>query len=385
MKKFFALFMVVVLGFCSFFLTGCKKKSEEIVIGLSGPLTGGAAVYGIAVMQSAQLAVDEINEAGGVNGYKLRLEALDDKHDASLVSTNYASLLEKGMQVALGCVTTKPCLEFAKLSAEDGVFFLTPSATGDAVVEKDNAYQMCFADTRQGTVSARYVNENVSKTTKIGILYRSGDEYSEGIYNNFVAELDSGFTKVAASFNEDTPADLSSQVELLKDCKFIFMPIYYTPASIFMKQAVGKVANDAVYFGCDGLDGIDTGIEGFDINTIPQEVSYLSHFNSKATSGAAKEFIDKYVSKYEAGTLNQFGASAYDCVYALANALKKIAEKKPEAVTPDAKPADLCKLLQAEFNGDFTFSGVTGANVKWTSKGFVDKEAVKYIVKEKNK
>ena len=385
MKKFFALFLVVVLGFCSFFLTGCKKKSEEIVIGMSGPLTGGAAVYGVAVMNSAQLAVDEINEAGGVNGYKLRLEALDDKHDASLVSTNYASLIEKGMQVSLGCVTTKPCLEFAKLSAEDSVFFLTPSATGDAVVEKDNAYQMCFADTRQGTAAAKYVNENVDGSTKIGILYRSGDEYSEGIYNNFVAELDSKFTKVVASFNEDTPADLGSQVELLKDCKFIFLPIYYTPASIFMKQAVGKVANDAVYYGCDGLDGIDTGIEGFDINTIPQEVSYLSHFNSKATDGAAKTFIDKYVAKYGANTLNQFGASAYDCVYALASALKKIAEKNPDAVTPDAKAADLCKLLKAEFDGDFTFSGVTGTNVKWTKEGFVDKQAVKYVVKEKNK
>ena len=384
MKKFFALFLVVVLGFCSFFLTGCKKKSEEIVIGMSGPLTGGAAVYGVAVMNSAKLAVDEINEAGGVNGYKLRLEALDDKHDASLVSTNYASLLEKGMQVALGCVTTKPCLEFCKLSAEDGVFFLTPSATGDAVVEKANAYQMCFADTRQGTAAAKYVNENVSADTKIGILYRSGDEYSEGIYNNFVAALDSKFTKAVASFNSDTETDFGPQVQLLKDCKFIFMPIYYTPAATFMKQAVGEVANDAVYYGCDGLDGIDTGIEGFDINTIPQEVSYLSHFNSKATSGAAKEFIDKYVNKYEPGTLNQFGASAYDCVYALAAALKKIAEKNPDAVTPDAKPADLCALLQAEFNGDFTFSGVTGANIKWTSNGFVDKEAVKYIVKEKN-
>ena len=385
MKKFLAVFMLVVFGFCSFLLTGCGNKGNEIVIGVSGPLTGGAAVYGKAVVNSAKLAVDEINEAGGVNGYKLRLEALDDMHDASKVSTNYASLLEKGMQVGLGCVTTKPCLEFAKLSKEDGVFFLAPSATGDAVVKEANAYQMCFADTRQGTFSARYVNENVSKDTKIGILYRSGDEYSVGIYEKFVAELDKGFTTAVASFNEDAPADLSSQVELLKDCKFIFMPIYYTPASIFMTQAVGKVANDAVYFGCDGLDGIDTSIEGFDINTIPQEVSYLSHFNSKATSGAAKTFIDKYVAKYGADTLNQFGASAYDCVYALAAALKKIAEKNPDAVTPSAKPADLCKLLQAEFNGDFTFSGVTGTNVKWTSEGFVDKQAVKYIVKEKNK
>lgn len=383
-KKLFALMLVVVFGFCTFVLTGCGKEKTEIVIGMSGPLTGPAAVYGQAVLNSAKLAVDEINEAGGVNGYKLRLEGLDDKHDATLVSTNYASLLEKGMQVSIGCVTTKPCLEFCKLSAADGVFFITPSATGDAVVAESNAYQMCFADTRQGTFSARYVNDNISKDTKIGVLYRAGDEYSVGIYNKFKAELDAAFDLKEASFNEEAPTDMSSQVELLKDCKFIFLPIYYTPASIFMTQAKDKVASDAVYFGCDGLDGIDSAIEGFDINTIPQEVSYLSHFNSKATEGAAKTFIDKYVAKFEAGTLNQFGASAYDCVYALANALKKIAEKNPDAVTPNAKPADLCKLLKAEFDGGFSFSGVTGANITWTKDGFVDKQAVKYIVKEKN-
>ena len=377
--------LVVVFGFCTFVLTGCGKEKTEIVIGMSGPLTGPAAVYGQAVLNSAKLAVDEINEAGGVNGYKLRLEGLDDKHDATLVSTNYASLLEKGMQVSLGCVTTKPCLEFCKLSAQDGVFFITPSATGDAVVTESNAYQMCFADTRQGTFSARYVNENVSKDTKIGVLYRAGDEYSVGIYNKFKAELDPAFDLKEASFNEEAPTDMDPQVQLLKDCKFIFLPIYYTPASIFMKQAKDTVASDAVYFGCDGLDGIDSAIDGFDINTIPQEVSYLSHFNSKATSGAAKEYIDKYVAKYGAETLNQFGASAYDCVYAIYEALKIAYEKDPNSVTPQVAANALCETLKEIFQGGFTFTGVTGTNIKWDSNGYVDKAAVKYVVKEKNK
>ena len=384
--KFMGMLVVCLLAISAFFLTGCNKnKGEYLVIGFSGPLTGGAAVYGQAVLNSAQLAVDEINEAGGVNGYKLKLISRDDMHDATKVSTNYADLLEEGMQVSLGCVTTKPCLEFAKLSAMDGVFFLTPSATGDAVVEKDNAYQMCFADTRQGTFSARYVNENVSKTTKIGVLYRSGDEYSEGIYNNFMSELDKAYTVEVASFSEDTPSDLKSQVNKLKDCKFIFLPIYYTPASTFLNDAKGIIADDAIYFGCDGLDGIDGTIEGFNINSIPQEVSYLSHFNSNSTSGPAKDFIDKYVKKYNANTLNQFGASAYDCIYAIAQALKNIAAKNPDAVTPSAKAADLGKLLKAEFQGGFTFSGITGSNITWDKDGFVNKSAVKYIVKEMNK
>ena len=383
--KLLSFLLVSMLAFSAFFLTGCKKEKTEITIGFSGPLTGGASVYGLAVLHSAELAVEEINAAGGVNGYKLKLLSRDDAHDPTKVSTNYASLVEEGMQISLGCVTTKPCLEFAKLSAADKLFFLTPSATGDAVVANDNAYQMCFADTRQGTFSARYVNENVAKTTKIGILYRSGDEYSQGIYEKFVDELDPAFEKVVASFTEDTPTDLSAQVQLLKDCGFIFLPIYYTPASVFMKQAKDVVSKEAVYFGCDGLDGIDTSIEGFDINTIPQEVSYLSHFNSKATSGPAKEFIDKYVAKEGVETLNQFGASAYDCIYALAAALKKIAEKDATKVTPNTSASELYELLKAEFQGGFTFSGVTGENITWDKDGFVNKSAVKYIVKEMNK
>lgn len=381
-KKGMALVVVVMFVVCSLFVTSCgKNKKTEIVIGMSGPLTGPAASYGIAVQKSAQLAVDEINAAGGLNGYKFKLVATDDQHDPSKVSTNYATMLEQGMQVSIGCVTTKPCLEFSKLSKEDNIFFITPSATADSVPSYDNGYQMCFSDNRQGTFGAKYVNDNVSKDTKIGVLYWSGDDYSEGIYNNFKEAIDPAFSVTVASFTDETPTDLSSQVNLLKDCKFIFLPIYYTPASIFMTQAVGQIANDAVYFGCDGLDGIDSAIKGFDINTIPQEVSYLSHFNSNATEGPAKVFIDKYVAKNGADTLNQFGASAYDCVYALFEAMKKCDIE----VTPETEASALCNALKKVFQGGFKFSGVTGSDMTWDKDGFVSKVAIKYIVKEKTR
>ena len=385
MKKFLLSLMLVLTLVVCFFSTGCGSKKNEIVIGMSGPLTGGAAVYGVAVKNSAEMAVEEINANGGLNGYTFKLVALDDMHDATKVSTNYASLLQSGMQVSLGCVTTKPALEFSELSKEDNVFFITPSATNDNVPKYSNGYQMCFSDNRQGKFSALYVNENISKATKIGILYHSGDDYSEGIYREFVANIDKAFDVTVASFSEEDPTDLSSQVNLLKDCEFIFLPIYYGPASIFMTQGKETIKANAIYFGCDGLDGIDSAIPGFDITKIPQEVSYLSHFNSKATSGPAKEYIDKYVNKYGIETLNQFGASAYDCVYAIYNALKQAISQNPESVTPSTTPAELCETLKAIFQGGFTFSGITGSNIKWDENGFVDKAAVKYVVKEANK
>lgn len=375
---------------------GCSKKdgggdytsgNTEFVIGATGPLTGGASVYGLAVQNSAQMAIDEINAAGGLNGVNFKLIMLDDKNDASTIATNYASLIESGMQVSLGTVTTAPGLEFKNLANEDNVFFLTPSASGDAIPEFDNGYQMCFADGNQGAAAAQYVNENLAGQT-IGVLYKSDDPYSTGILDQFKENLDDSITLTEASFMGETVASFDSQVNILKDCKFIFMPIYYTPAAQFMVQAKNVIAADAVYYGCDGLDGIETGVKGFDIYTIPQEISYLSHFNSKATEGPAAEFIKKYVEKHGSETLNQFGASAYDCVYAIYGAMK---QKMDEGETIDVTigASDLCEILKSVFNGGYTFTGVTGeyadgkqSSISWETNGYVNKSAVKYIVKE---
>jgi branched-chain amino acid transport system substrate-binding protein len=339
-------------------------------------------MYGIAVANAAQMAVDEINAAGGLNGVMFKLIAMDDKHDATLISTNYSALYEGGMQVSLGTVTTAPGLEFKNLSADDNVFFLTPSASGDDIPTNPNGYQMCFADGNQGKVAAEFVNANYKGQT-IGAFYKSDEAYSKGIYDQFKANLDASVTVVETNFTDANTSDFSTQIDTLKNCGFIFMPTYYTPASLFMTQAKDILAADAVYYGCDGFDGIDN-IDGFDITTIPQKVTMLSHFNSKATDGMAKEFIDKYVARFGADTLNQFGASAYDCVYAIYGAMKKaVDEGKDIPVTISA--SDLCEILKEQFNGGYTLAkGVTGENIKWETTGYVNKGAIQYVIKEAN-
>lgn len=372
--------MILVLCFSSF--VGCGKKEEAYVIGVSGPLTGGAAVYGTAVKNAAQMAVDEINAAGGLNGVKFKLVVTDDTHDPTKVSTNYASMLEQGMQVSLGTVTTGPGLEFTSLSKEDNVFFLTPSASGDDIPKNDNGFQMCFADGNQGGVAADYVNENYKNQT-IGVFYKSDDAYSNGIFKQFKDNLDKSITTVETVFTDANATDFSAQISTLKDCKFIFMPIYYTPASVFMTQAKDQMAADAIYYGCDGFDGIESA-DGFKINEIPQEITMLSHFNSKAEDGEAAKFVKKYTEKFGADTLNQFGASAYDCVYAIYNAMKEaIEEGKEIPVTISA--SELCEILKEKFTGGFKYSGVTGEDITWESNGYVKKGAVKYVIKEANK
>ena len=379
---------ILALVFCLSAFAACSgpvnyaENNTEFVIGLSGPLTGGAAMYGIAVQNAAQMAVDEINAAGGLNGVKFKLVAMDDKHDATLISTNYSALYEGGMQVSLGTVTTAPGLEFKNLSADDNVFFLTPSASGDDIPTNPNGYQMCFADGNQGKVAADFVNTNYKGQT-IGAFYKSDEAYSKGIYDQFKANLDASITVVETNFTDANTSDFSTQIDTLKNCGFIFMPTYYTPASLFMTQAKDILAKDAVYYGCDGFDGIDN-IDGFYISAIPQKVTMLSHFNSKATDGMAKEFIDKYVARFGADTLNQFGASAYDCVYAIYGAMKKaVDEGKDIPVTISA--SDLCEILKEQFNGGYTLAkGVTGENIKWETTGYVNKGAIQYVIKEAN-
>lgn len=380
-KKAFAALLAVamVLSFAACGGKNYTANNTEYVIGFSGPLTGPAAVYGVAVKNSAQMAVDEINAAGGLNGVKFKLIATDDTHDATKVAANYASLLEGGMQVSLGTVTTAPGLEFTNLSVEDNVFFITPSASGDDIPKNDNGFQMCFADGNQGKVAADYVNSIGLK--KIGIFYKSDDAYSNGIYKQFKENLDSSIETVEAVFTAANETDFSAQITTLKDCEFIFMPIYYTPASIFMTQAKDTVAADAVYYGCDGFDGLAGQFEDFSV--IPQEVSMLSHFDSNATEGAAADFIKKYTDKFGADTLNQFGASAYDCVYAIYNAMKAAIDAGEE-IDVTISASDLCEILKAQFTGDFTYSGVTGNNIKWEDNGYVSKEAVKYTLKTAN-
>ena len=383
MKKFLALMLAVIMVVSM--VAACGKKgytsdNTEYVIGCSGPLTGAAAVYGVAVQNSAQMAVDEINAAGGLNGIMFKLVMLDDKNDAANIATNYSSLVEGGMQVSLGTVTTAPGMEFKNLSHDDNVFFLTPSATGDDIPEFDNAYQMCFADGNQGGVAADFVNANYAGQT-IGVFYKSDDPYSNGIYEQFKANLDASVTVVETSFSAANETDFSVQIDTLKDCKFVFMPIYYNPASIFMTQAKDIMPADAIYNGCDGFDGIDSA-EGFDINSIPQAVTMLSHFNSKSETGAAKEFIDKYVAKYGADTLNQFGASAYDCVYAIYGAMKKAIDEGTD-IPVDISASDLCEIMKAQFEGGYTVTdAVTGDVITWETSGYVNKTAIQYAIKE---
>lgn len=333
-------------------------------LGGTGPLTGAAAIYGNAAKNGAQIAVDEINAAGGDIQFDLKYE--DDEQDAEKAVNAYNALKDWGMQISLGSVTSKPCEATAAETYADRIFALTPSASATAVIEgKDNMFQMCFADPNQGTASAQYIADN-QLGTKIAVIYKNDDVYSSGINDMFqkkAAEL--GLEIVSTTtFTEGSQNDFSVQLGEAKQngADLVFLPMYYTPASLILTQAK-SMDYAPKFFGVDGMDGILT-VEGFD-TTLAEGVMLLTPFNADAEDEKTKSFVTTYQEKY--GEIpNQFAADAYDCVYAYKTALEAA------GATPDMSAEELCDALMQTFP-TITYDGLTGEGVTWDATGAVSK------------
>lgn len=342
-------------------------------IGGIGPLTGGAAVYGIAVKNGAQLAVEEINAAGGINGMTVEFNFQDDEHDAQLAVNAYNSLKDWGMQMLMGTVTTNPCLAVAAETATDNMFQLTPSGSAVECISGENAFRVCFSDPNQGIASAQYIGDN-ALATKVAVIYDSSDVYSSGIYEKFASEAkNQSFEIVAAeAFTADSKTDFTVQLQKAKDAgaDMVFLPIYYTEASLILTQA-NTMGYAPAFFGCDGLDGILT-VENFD-TSLAEDVMLLTPFAADAQDDLTKNFVEKYNTSF-GETPNQFAADAYDAIYAI----KAAAEQS--GVTADMSVSDMCEAMKGGMVA-ITIDGLTGEGITWAADGEPSKapKAVKIV------
>ena len=362
-------------------LAGCggtDKKSEGgadvFKIGSIGPVTGAAAIYGEAVKNGAELAINEINEAGGINGVKIEFNFQDDENDPEKAVNAYNTLKDWGMQALLGTVTSAPCVAVSNEAQADNMFLLTPSGTAVECVQYDNAFRVCFSDPMQGLECAKYISDN-ALAKKVAVIYDSSDVYSSGIYENFYAEAaNQGLEVVAAeAFTADSNTDFSVQLQKAKDAgaELVFLPFYYSEAALVLQQAAGM--NYApIFFGCDGMDGI-LGVDGFDPANA-QNLMFLSPFTPTSTDEMVVEFVKNFEEEF-GHTPIQFAADAYDGVYALKAAMEKA------EVTPDMSASDICDALKGAMT-EITFNGVTAKNLTWEASGEPSKEPM--VVKIEN-
>lgn len=365
------LFAVVMALCCAMSLCVTAHAEDGIKIAVIGPMTGGAAVYGNAVANGARIAVDEINAMGGV---QIILQVQDDENDPEKGINAYNAVLDAEAQMILGTVTTAPCLAVSAQAYEDRVFMLTPSASAtDVTANKDNAFQVCFTDPGQGIAAADMIVAK-SMGTKIGIIYNNADVYSTGIYQAFAAHAkELGLEIVATTtFASDDNADFSVQIAACKDAgaDLVFLPIYYTPASLILAQA--KAVDYApVFFGGDGMDGI-LALEGFD-TSLAEGLMLLTPFAASSQDEKTQKFVQAYIAMCGEEP-NQFAADAYDGIYALYTAAQNA------GITPDTPFDEACEILIAEFP-NLHVSGLTG-ELSWAASGEVTKTPAVYVVKD---
>ena len=383
MKKFISVMLVAAMAATA--LTGCgsnsssssKKDADKYYIGGIGPTTGATAIYGTAVKNGAQIAVDEINAAGGINGKQIEYRFEDDQNDAEKAVNAYNTLKDWGMQMLVGTTTTAPCIAVAGKTASDNVFQITPSASSPDVLSSGNGnvFQVCFTDPNQGVASAQYIAEN-KLATKIGIIYDSSDVYSSGIEEKFEAEAKTqGLIIVSkAAFTADSKTDFGTQLQKAKDAgaDLLFLPIYYQEASIILKQA-DTMGYKPKFFGVDGMDGILT-VENFDTK-LAEDVMLLTPFAADAKDKTVQNFVKTYKEKYE-DTPNQFAADSYDAVYALKAAIEE------SKATTDMSASDMCDALKGAMT-KIKMQGLTGGKdgLTWNESGEVTKSPKAVIIK----
>ena len=351
-----------------------EASSDKVFkIGGIGPVTGAAAVYGLAVKNGAQTAVDEINADGGINGYQIEFNFQDDEHDAEKSVNAYNTLKDWGMQVLMGTVTSAPCVAVADKTNADNMFQITPSGSSVECAQNPNVFRVCFSDPDQGAASATYIAEN-KLADKIAVIYDSSDVYSSGIYEKFAAEAANQGLEIvdAEAFTADSNKDFSTQLQKAKDAgaDLVFLPIYYTEASLILKQA-DTMGYAPKFFGCDGMDGI-LQVENFDTK-LAEGLMLLTPFAADAQDELTQKFVTSYKENY-GETPIQFAADAYDAIYAIKAAMEEA------DITPETSVSDTCdKMKEAMLK--IKVNGLTGEDMTWTEDGEPHKapKAVKVV------
>lgn len=369
MKKFLCMMMAVLMVLA---MAACGGEpannggndtpvATTVKIGGIGPLTGAYANYGLSEKNGAELAVKEINEAGGIAGKQIELSYQDSQGESESAVNAYGKLMDWGMEVSLGCVLSGENASVVAAARDDDVLLITPSGSADKCIDgNDKAFRVCFYDSYQGAAAAQYIKDNNMVDT-VGILYQSDNDYSVGLYNAFVAKCGELGITIAETqtFTSSTNTDFSTQVSALvsSGVKLVFIPLYAEEASTFLTQAHGKFADDVYFFGADGLDGILGKVE--QDTSLANNVLMLTPFAADNPAENVQSFVKKYQEAYGA-TPDQFAADAYDAIYVI-----KAAVEKAGSTSGAALASALTSL---------TVEGVTGT-MTWTADGNTNKPA----------
>ncbi|MDY4674536.1 MAG: ABC transporter substrate-binding protein [Treponema sp.] len=344
-KALVVLFVVVIAGMM---FTGCSKKtSDTIKIGGIFPLSGSVAVYGTECRNGVELAINEINAAGGINGKMLELVAEDDEGSPEKSVNAYKKLVTKDKcSIIIGSLTSGCTAAISSLAQAQKVLLLAPAATQTDITDAgDYVFRACFIDPFQGTVGGKFALEDLG-AKNAAVLYDVQNDYSIGLYENFKVVFEQGGGKVVAEESYSTgDKDFNAQLTKIKTTNpdVVYLPDYYGTVALIAKQLRAQGIN-APIVGADGWDGIidnagDEVLNGF----------YSNHYAADSTDGKVVTFVNSYKAKY-GSTPVSFAALGYDCVYLLKDAMGAV--KSADSTTLKDQ---LMKTNGAYVTGNLTF------------------------------
>lgn len=381
MKKLFSL-LVVLLLVCS--VVGCNKDNkdkETIKLGSAGPLSGSVSIYGLAVKEGVELAVEEINAAGGVNvdGEMKKLELVDfinDEADAKKSAAALTSLISKDVDVVVGAVTSGATEGLIAEAVKHGVPVITPTGTADKLTVGDNGderdvryniFRACFYDSYQGTYMGQYAADQGVK--KAYVLYNNDEDYSKGLKDAFVETATANNVNVVTAAYSKQDKDFNAfWVPILEggyDC--VYVPDYYENVYNILKTGYAK-GYEGVCYGGDGWDGVIKRVKEGEDASFLENCFYTNHYFGESESPAVKTFVEKYQAKYGSIPVS-FAALGYDAVYIAKQAIEACGSVEYDAV------------VEALTTG--TFSGLVTSSQPFTfNNGNPEKAAVVITFKD---
>lgn len=312
------------------------KKNDTIKIGGIAPLSGGVAVYGTECKNGIDLAIEEINAAGGINGQKIEFICEDDEGDSAKSVNAYKKLVTKDrVKVIIGSLPSGCTMAITNLAQAQKVVQIAPAATAVAITDAGNyVFRACYTDPFQGKIGGKFAYENLG-TKKAAILYDIGNDYSVGLTDNFTAEYTSmGGSIVSKESYSTGDKDFNAQLTKIKAAnpEVIYLPDYYGTVALIAKQLRAQGINVPIV-GADGWDGLTDNAGDEVLNGY-----YSNHYSENSSSAAVQAFVKSFKAKYNKAP-NSFAALGYDCVYMLRDAIKASGSTDDSAKIRDALEA----------------------------------------------
>lgn len=316
-------------------------ESDEIIIGALGPLTGNVAIYGIAATNGTKIAIDEINEAGGILGKQVKLILEDEKGDAQEAMNVYNKLVEDGAVAIIGDITSGPTLAIADLANRDNMLLITPTGTQLDITEgRPSVFRVAFTDPFQGRVLAQYAKDTLGASTA-GILANTSNDYSQGVKEAFMAEAENLGLEIVANESYGA-ADKDFRVQLTtiasQNPDVLLIPDYYETIALIAPQA-REVGIESQFIGPDGWDGItaqlttglsDEGLTAEALQSVEGAI-FTNHYSLDDPNENIQNFIAKY-NELHGENPASFSALGYDAAYMVKQAIEEAGSTDSDAI-----------------------------------------------------